>query len=145
MTDEARGPARGTTPDPDVRTASGDFAALISRFDPPVPEIATRARALIAAVLPGVVEVVWEHQGTIGYGTGPRKMSEHFCYLALYPRHLNLGFNHGAELADPAGLLHGSGALMRSRRITAVEQLDDPALRDLIGAASRHRVPPLEP
>ena len=52
-------------------------------------------------------------------------MSEHYAYLAIYDQHLNLGCNYGALLPDPAGLLGGTGAGMRSRRITALEDLRD--------------------
>jgi hypothetical protein len=90
-----------------------------------------------------VLEVVWNHQRTVGFGTGPKKMSEHFCYLALHRAHVNLGFNYGAELPDPNGLLGGPGARVRAMRLTSTEQLADPAVRVLIEAATRHRVPPM--
>ena len=40
------------------------------------------ADELIRRVDPEVVRVVWPHQRTAGYGVGPRKMSEHYAYLA---------------------------------------------------------------
>ncbi len=66
-----------------------------------------RVRALIRSVMPDVVEVPWPRQRVVGYGVGPRKMSEHFCYLAIHKAHVNLGFNYGAELPDPDELLQG--------------------------------------
>jgi hypothetical protein len=128
-----------------INTASGDFENLLSRFPAPVREVATAARSLIADVLPGVVEVVWAHQGTAGYGTGPKKMSEQFCYLALFDRHVNLGFYYGAELPDPHHLLSGTGQRMRAMRLTSVDDLGKPGVQDLIEAATKHRVPPLRP
>jgi hypothetical protein len=122
---------------PDINTASGNFEELVSRFDPQVREIATAARALIADVLPGVVEVVWSHQGTAGYGTGPKKLSEQFCYLALYKRHVNLGFYRGSELPDPHHLLSGPGKQMRAMRLTSVDDLGKPGVRELIEEAFR--------
>jgi len=59
------------------------------------------------------VRVVWPHHRTVGYGVGPRKRSEHFAYLAVYDRHLDLGCNHGAALVAAGldgGLLGGTGA-----------------------------------
>ncbi len=46
-----------------------------------------------------------------GYGIGPKKMSEHFCYIALNEDYVNFGFNQGADLPDPKGLLEGSGKM----------------------------------
>jgi ribulose-5-phosphate 4-epimerase/fuculose-1-phosphate aldolase len=34
-------------------------------------------RALIRRLDPNVVEVVWSHHGTVGWGVGPKTMSEH--------------------------------------------------------------------
>ncbi|GGT03826.1 hypothetical protein GCM10010156_72060 [Planobispora rosea] len=127
--------------------ANPAFEHLLTRFDPHVQQLAHTARALIHQVLPGVVEVVWERQGTVGFGTGPRKRSEHFAYLDLYARHVNLGFNYGAELPDPAGLFTAPKddcKLFRHVKLHHVNDLARPELRELITAATRHRVPPLK-
>jgi hypothetical protein len=36
------------------------------------------------------------------YGVGPKKMSEHYAYLAVHPRHVNLGCNYGATWTTAA-------------------------------------------
>ena len=54
-------------------------------------------------VMPGITEVPWAQQKTVGYGVGPKKMSEHFCYIAPAKKHVNLGFMYGADLPDPEG------------------------------------------
>jgi hypothetical protein len=68
-------------------------------------------------------------------------MSEHFCYISASKDHANLGFYYGAELPDPEGLLGGTGKLLRHVRITRPEDVDRPALRRLVEAASVHRMP----
>ena len=114
------------------------FDSIVATAGPAAQALAHRARALIREVLPGVVEVPWPKQNVIGYGVGPWKMSEHFCYLAVYPNHVNLGFNYGAELPDPDGLLEGPGKLLRHVKLRREEDLDDPALRRLLEAASTY-------
>lgn len=91
--------------------------------------------------MPSVVEVPWPRQRVIGYGVGPKKMSEHFCYIGVYKDHVNLGFNYGAELPDPEGLLQGSGKLLRHVKISDPEDLSNSALRRLVQVASKHRMP----
>ena len=49
-------------------------------------------RSLVRELDPDVVEVIWPHQGTVGWGIGPKKMTEHYAYLAVHPAHVNLGF-----------------------------------------------------
>lgn len=104
-------------------------------------DLALRARALICEVYPAVVEVPWPKQRVIGYGVGPKKMTEHFCYLSVSANHANLGFNYGSELPDPEGLLQGEGKLLRHVRLQRVEDLSSLALRRLLEAASKHRMP----
>ena len=117
------------------------FEAILEPCSPAVAEIARRARGLILAVLPGAYEIVWERQRIAGYGTGPKKMSEHFAHLTLHKAHCGLGFNYGAELPDPEGRLEGSGKLIRHVKLHSAEEVDGPALRQLLEAAIHHRVP----
>ena len=117
------------------------FEAIVADASPPVRDLALRTRALIREVLPDVVEVPWPRQKTVGFGVGPKKMSEHFCYVAVLPDRVNLGFNYGGELPDPEGLLQGTGKLFRHVKITSPRDLENPALRRLLEAASRHRMP----
>ena len=115
------------------------FQEIMARFDPRVGDLALSARALIEEVYPEVVEVPWPRQNVVGYGVGPKKMSEHFCYVAFHKDHVNLGFNQGAELPDPEGLLEGPGKTLRHVKIAAPEDLENPALRGLLEAAKAHR------
>ena len=87
---------------------------------------------LIHRILPEVVEVAWVQQKNIGFGTGIKKNTEHFCWLMPATKHVTLGFNYGAELPDPAHLLEGTGKLFRHVKINSSEQLNDPALIDFL-------------
>jgi hypothetical protein len=117
------------------------FDEIVAGVSPHAQELARRARALIQTVYPAVAEVPWPKQRVIGYGIGPKKMSEHFCYLSVSKNHINVGFMYGAELPDPHNLLEGSGKLLRHVRITNPEELKNPALQELLEAASKHRMP----
>jgi hypothetical protein len=58
-----------------------------------------------------------------------------FGYVNAFKAHANVGFFHGAMLADPAGLLEGQGKRMRHVKLRPGKELDDAALGDLIAAA----------
>lgn len=115
-----------------------EFEEMIMTATPEVAALARRAKALIQDVMPNVVEVVWLTQRISGYGVGPKKMSEQFCYIALFKNRINLGFYYGADLPDPQNLLEGTGQNLRHVKISRAEQLENPALRDLVVAASKH-------
>ena len=52
----------------------------------------------------------------------------------------NLGFNQGAELPDPTGLLEGPGKTLRHTKIAEPDKLEQPALRTLLEAAAAYRM-----
>jgi hypothetical protein len=58
-----------------------------------------------------------------------------FAYVNAFKSHANVGFFYGAMLADPAGLLEGTGKRMRHVKLRPGKDLNDEALRDLIVAA----------
>ncbi len=117
---------------------NGNFEAVIANANPEIQALASEARALLADVMPGLTEVPWARQKIAGYGVGPKKMSQHFCYLAPFKKHLNLGFFYGADLPDPENLLEGAGKELRHIKIRSAEQLRQPALRALVEQASQH-------
>ncbi|MGW4843121.1 DUF1801 domain-containing protein [Nocardia brasiliensis] len=128
-----------------VTTDAAVFAEMVGAYPPDIVQLAQAARQLIFDVLPQTVEVVWPKQRTAGYGTGPKKMSEQFCWLAPYNKHVVFGFYYGAELPDFTDLLEGTGAAMRHVKIRRADDLTNPALRQLVEVATTHRVPPPAP
>lgn len=134
-------------PDTDIDHMAGSkepFEQAIASFSEPIKALARQVRALIHNILPEVVEVVWVLQKNTGFGTGPKKNTEHFCWLMPAKNHVTLGFNYGAELPDPAKLLEGTGKLFRHVKIRSAEQLKDPALIELMRYATSHRVRPVD-
>jgi len=122
---------------------SSVFEEMIAGLPEQIRTLAMASRALIFDVLPQTVEVVWLRQRTAGYGTGPKKMTEQFCWLAPQSEHVMFGFYYGTELPAPEGLLEGTGRLMRHVKIRTGADLEDPALRQLVDVATTHRVPPV--
>ncbi len=60
-----------------------------------------------------------------------------FAYTGAFKAHVNVGFFHGAELDDPAGLLEGSGKRMRHVKLRWGQPTDEAAVNALIAAAYR--------
>ncbi len=58
-----------------------------------------------------------------------------FAYVDAFTAHVNVGFFHGNDLADPAALLQGAGKFMRHVRLAPEHGVDDAALRRLIADA----------
>jgi hypothetical protein len=58
-----------------------------------------------------------------------------FAYVNVFSSHVNVGFFHGAELDDPAGMLQGTGRRMRHVKAKPGAPLDVAALSALVDAA----------
>jgi len=58
-----------------------------------------------------------------------------FGYVNVFTAHVNVGFFHGAGLADPGKLLQGSGKYMRHVKLGPRMVIDAAALSRLIEAA----------
>lgn len=119
----------------------GSFEDILGASNSTAQELARKLRALIIDVFPAVVEVPWPRQHVAGYGVGPRKMSEHFCYIAAHRDYVNLGFYYGAELPDPDGLLGGPGKLLRHIKLVQLADIKRPGLRMLLERARTYRMP----
>lgn len=58
-----------------------------------------------------------------------------FGYVNVFTAHVNVGFFKATALADPAGLLQGTGKAMRHVKLRPGEVVDEAALQALIVAA----------
>ena len=58
-----------------------------------------------------------------------------FAYVNAFKAHVNVGFFRGAEIADPRGLLEGTGKFMRHVRLIPDHDVDSGALASLIETA----------
>ena len=58
-----------------------------------------------------------------------------FAYVNAFKAHVNVGFFRGAEIADPDGLLEGTGKFMRHVKVWPDRDIDAGALGKLIEAA----------
>lgn len=122
-----------------AETRFGTFDGLMAQTEASLRPIAKRLRQIVLEVHPDATEVVRLGDRAATYGLGPKKMSEGYCYVLPYTRWVNLGFYVGAELADPEGLLEGTGARLRHVKVRSLEESDAPAVRALVVAALAER------
>jgi hypothetical protein len=92
--------------------------AMIAGLSSPRKEICEQLRAMIMTKFPELEETWGWSRPLYATNTGS------VCYFVANKQDVNLGFEQGAHLADPKGLLRGTGANMRHIKIRTVEQLD---------------------
>jgi hypothetical protein len=117
-----------------ARSASVEL--LVSRYTPDVAAQLRRARAEIRRLIPNGFELVYDNYNALVFAFGPTsKASELTVSIAGYPRWVTLFFAQGAALEDPQGLLEGSGASIRSVRLTPFGILKSRPVQRLIKGA----------
>ena len=101
-------------------------------------EVALRACNTVLAIFPGAVVTVQTQNPsfgtTIGFGTAAGYKGLRFT-VTPQRTHVTLGIAYGAGLADPSGLLEGTGKVHRHVKLRRVEDLDRAELRQLLASA----------
>ncbi len=93
-------------------------------------EVLDRLRKLVHAAAPGITEE-WK------WGTAVYSQKGMVCSAGVFKDHVKLNFFKGASLADPQGLFNAGLEAKATRAIdfNEGEEIDEPALKDLIRAA----------
>lgn len=119
--------------------ARGTFDDILASAPPALRAVCRSLRRTIAALHADFTEIVGLRQRIASFGIGPRKMSEHYAYIAVYATHVNLGFYHGTVLTDRTALLEGSGAKLRHVSFRDLASTRRPAVAALLREAIRER------
>jgi hypothetical protein len=119
---------------------------FIAKYSDAVAAELRAARAEMRRRLPGAVELVYDNYNAlaIGYGSSDRLEDVVFS-IAGFPRWVRLFFFRGSDLDDPAGLLEGEGAQVRSLMLATLSLLDEPPIRALMDQAMARAQRPIDP
>jgi hypothetical protein len=120
-----------------VPSPAAELERLLAEHDPAVVSLALRLRALVLEEAPAARELVYDSPNAVSVAfTFTGRLAGAFCHVAVYARHVNLGFNRGSELPDPTGLLEGSGKRIRHLGVREPADLERPHLRHFLRLAA---------
>lgn len=123
-----------------TRTAPRDAAPtpeeFLAGFSPTVQELASQLRQLVKQTIPNVIEAVYPGWRLIGYREVDGRRSRYFCYIAPLADRVQLGFEYGVHLSDPAGLLEGRGSQVRYVAVRSADDIRPAEIAALIGEAA---------
>ena len=91
---------------------------FLEPYPAPIREISEQLRVIIRFVVPAAIEAVRPGWRLIGYDVPAGKKTTYFAYVAPETEHAHLGFEHGASMDDPDGLLVGEGITRQVRWLT---------------------------
>jgi hypothetical protein len=125
------------------RSAEAQLRRLIARFAPAHQRLIGAMRRWLRKRLPTAHELVYEYYDFFVISYSPNERGyEGVLAIRASANGVELYFNRGKELPDPAKLLRGSGKQTRSIHMEGASTLAGPAVVRLIDEAiARNRVP----
>lgn len=111
---------------------------FLKPYDHEIQALALKLRALVLEEMAPCHENIYDAYSAvaIGYGFSDR-LRDGVFHVAVYTKHVNLGFNDGAALDDPLGILEGAGNRIRHISIRTPADLLRPEIRAYIRRARK--------
>lgn len=115
-----------------------ELIKFLKPYDYAIQNLALRLRDLVLEEMAPCHENIYDAYSAvaIGYGSSER-LKDGVFHVAVYTNHVNLGFNFGASLPDPLGILAGNGKQIRHISIGDTDELERPEIRSYIRRALR--------
>ena len=87
-----------------------ELLKFLKPYDAPVRDLALQLRALVLEEMAPCYENIYDAYSAVAIGYSTSECSgDGIFHIAVYSNHVNLGFNDGATLEDPKGILQGEG------------------------------------
>ena len=118
-----------------MRPPDPEYLKLLGRYSDTVRKLALATRKMILENAPDAGEFVYEVYTIADHFAFTERPSDAFVFTTTHANWVNLGFNFGAVLADPRGLLRGDGKMIRHVRVAKDADLEQPGVRELVRAA----------
>ncbi len=97
-----------------VRKPIPELLKFLSVYEKRIVKLALEVRHAVLKAAPDATEAIYDAYNAVAIGysfTG--RLKESFIHVAVYAPHVNLGFNRGAQMNDPDGVLQGTGNAVR--------------------------------
>ena len=112
-----------------------DFQYLLEFKDQEVVDLFRDLRQYILELYPESNELLYHTHALTTVFSISDKLSDAFCHIPVYSKHINLGFNKGTLLKDPHNLLKGTGKYIRHIEVKNRTDYRNPKVKNLIAEA----------
>ena len=124
--------------------AEKQLRSFIDKFEPAYQTVIKTARKKLRQRFPTATELVYDNYNFFVIGYGPtERPSDSIVSIAAASNGVGLCFIHGASLADPGGILQGSGKQTRFLRLPSADILDRLEVQSLLTRAANHGKTPM--
>ena len=121
---------------PRTTDTEDQLAAFLAKYSPEVSDLAEALRSKMRKLYPTALELVYDNYNALAIGYSPgEKASEAIFSIALYPKWVSFFFLQARGLSDPECYLTGSGTVCKHIVMATPDDLNDPAIKDLMQQA----------
>lgn len=100
--------------------ANPQLSEFLFPYDKSIQELAIELRNFVVDLIPETNELIWDNYNAVAIAySKSEKLKDAFCHIALYGKHVNFGFNRGAELIKSDLKLEGKGKMIRHIKVTS--------------------------
>ena len=123
-----------------TRTIHPDFKHFLHLKPATYIELFTDLRSFVLQLYPDANEILYHTHALTAVFSISEKLSDAFCMIPIYTKHLNLGFNKGTLLEDPKQLLEGTGKLIRHIPVSVTTDYRNNDVKNLLNNAIEHAI-----
>jgi len=115
---------------------SKEILKFLRPFSPNVQKTALWLREFVYKLYPDSNELIYDNYNALAFGFSLSDTAgDAFCSVAVFSRHINFGFNRGAEIDDPENILIGNGSLYRYVKVVDTKDFPVKPIKKLLELA----------
>ncbi|RMA58071.1 DUF1801 domain-containing protein [Ulvibacter antarcticus] len=109
---------------------------FLEPYDEEIQNLSLELRNFITDLVPQANELIWDNYNAVAMAySKSEKLKDAFCHIAVYSKHVNFGFNRGAELTGKDLKLEGKGKLIRHISVRDLKTFPKEKIKNLIWEA----------
>jgi len=113
--------------------AHPELKKFLSPYDESIQNLFFELRDFVLNTIPNTNELIWDNYNALALAySKSEKLKDAFCHMAVYAKHVNFGFNRGAELSKRNLSLEGKGKLIRHIKVETMDSFPKEEIKTMI-------------
>ncbi len=109
---------------------------FLAPYSKEIQQLTLQLRDFLTDLVPEANELIWDNYNAVAMAySKSEKLSDGFCHIAVYAKHVNFGFNKGSQLPPHSIKLEGKGKLIRHIKVKSIHEFPKEAITKLIWEA----------
>ncbi len=92
--------------------------SFLEPYETRIRSLTLELRSFVTDLVPDANELIWDNYNALAIAySHSLQLKDAFCHISVYSKHINFGFNRGAELSKTDLQLLGKGKLIRHIKV----------------------------